>query len=306
MIRSLTAALLPAVVAAILPGPAFALLIDDGGTTVIDSTINDFIEVDDSPGGQPTTVRFEPGANVTASDSLGDSVFVFGDSSVIINGGQFFENVTALEDALLMINGGVVGNDALGFDGASLEVTGGVIDDDLELFGSATLDFSGGSIDDNLTAQDGSSVVMTGGDVGNDLEAIGGASVTVLGGTIGSDIEAVGVATIDLFGGVLGAVGAFDNGIASGGLSVITLYGPRFQINGAPAAFGSILPIAGQLSGTLSDGNTFDMPFARVTDGPFFPFRGEIVLVQQAVPEPTAALSALIGVGVLASQRRRG
>ncbi|MEM9913493.1 MAG: PEP-CTERM sorting domain-containing protein [Planctomycetota bacterium] len=306
MTRSAYTALALAAASLALPAalPTMALTIDDGGTTVIDSTIDDFIEVADGPGGLPTTVIFEPGANITDSDSVGDTVFVTGNSSVVINGGQFFEDITALDDASLTINGGAIGNDVLGFSASVLTVTGCLIDDDLEVFDDSSLTFSGGTVTDNLTVEDDATGLVTGGIVGNDLEAVGNASITVLGGSIGSDIEAVGNATIDIFGGQLGTVGDFDNGIASGGDSVITLFGPEFQINGSPAAFGSISQEFGTISGTLSDGSVFSVPFELVSEGPFFrPRIGEIVLVEQAIPEPTTlALLSLGGVTLL----RRG
>ncbi|MEM7808154.1 MAG: hypothetical protein AAF561_08595 [Planctomycetota bacterium] len=303
---------------------AGAAVFDDGGTTIIDSTVNDFIEVFDGPGGQPTTVIFEPGANITQSDSVGDSVFVTGNSSVIINGGEFFEDVTGLDSSSITVNGGMIGNDLLGFTNASLVMTGGsvaddaeiydtgsfvvsggVVGEDLEAFGDSLLTFSGGTVTNNLTAEDDATVVMTGGSVGNDLEAINDAAITLTGGAIGSDIEAFRRGTIDIFGGELGTTGVFNNGIASGGDSVITLYGPEFQINGSPAEFGNITQNFGTLSGTLSDGNTFTMPFERVNEGFRRGFRGEIVLVQQAIPEPVASLGGLIGLGLLVARRQR-
>ncbi|MEM6333955.1 MAG: PEP-CTERM sorting domain-containing protein [Planctomycetota bacterium] len=318
-----TATLAAACLALAAASPAMALIIDDGGTTVIDSTVNDFIEVADGPGGQPTTVVFEPGANITDSDSVGDTVFVTGGSSVVINGGQFFEDVTALDDASLTINGGTIGNDALGFNNnvvtitggtvsndvevfanSSLVVTGGLIGDDLEASDGSSVTFSGGTVTDNLSVENFATALITGGTIGNDLEAIGNVSITVLGGSIGSDIEAVGSATIDIFGGQLGAVGGFEFGIASGGFSVVTLFGPEFQINGSPAAFGSISQGFGTLSGTLSDGSVFSVPFERVDEGFFFPRVGQIVLVEQAIPEPGSL--ALLSLGGVTLLRRRG
>ncbi|MEM6853823.1 MAG: hypothetical protein AAF593_05375, partial [Planctomycetota bacterium] len=49
--------------------------IEDGGTTTIDTTTNQFIGVFDGPGGQPTTVFIESPANITGLDGDDDSVF---------------------------------------------------------------------------------------------------------------------------------------------------------------------------------------------------------------------------------------
>ncbi|MEM7808063.1 MAG: hypothetical protein AAF561_08130 [Planctomycetota bacterium] len=304
---------------------AGAAVFDDGGTTIINSTVNDFIEVSDGPGGLPTTVIFEPGANITQADSVGDSVFATGNSSVIVNGGQFVEDVTGLDDSSITVNGGTLGDDLLGFTNATLVMTGGsvaddaeiydtgsfvvsggVVGEDLEAFDDSSLTFSGGTVNNNLTAEQNATIVMTGGSVGNDLESVDDASVTVRGGSIAADIEAANAGTIDIFGGELGTSTGFAPLLASGGDSVITLYGPEFQINGSPVAFGNIGNVFGTLSGTLSDGSTFQRGFFRVNEGSSSaPNRGEIVLVQQAIPEPVASLGGLIGLGLLVARRQR-
>ncbi|MEM9348053.1 MAG: PEP-CTERM sorting domain-containing protein [Planctomycetota bacterium] len=295
--------------------------IEDGGTTTIESMINEFIGVFDGPGDQPTTVVFESPANITGLDPDDDSVFVVDNSIVIINGGNFVGNITAFDDATLTINGGVINDDVIGFgsntgsntlvvtggsigddleiysDG-TLTVTGGSVGEDLEAFEDSFLSFSGGTVANNFTVYDDATALVTGGFIDNDLEAINNAAITVRGGSIAEDTEASGSATIDIFGGTLGT------SIASGGNSVITLYGPGFQINGQSAGFGEIAPTFGLLSGTLSDGTAFSVDFARITEGFFFRRTGDIVLVEQAVPEPTSLALLVLGSAALLRRQR--
>lgn len=268
--NALQQAALTTALAAVLAAPAQALLVFDNGqaTNVVDSTINDFIEVRNSPGpggGSPTTVTFNAGANVTGTDSFDDTVYVFDRSIVVINDGQFV-------------------NDVSGYDRSSLTLFGGQFNDDLYVQNRAILTVNGGTIAD-------------------DIEAINNSQVFLRGGSFGEDIEVDG-ATLTLSGGHLAANGVsnLDTGLGVDGGGEIIIEGLSFFVNGVPAGSGLVSPIDGLLSGILADGTPFtEIPFDRNPGGGFS--TGAIRLV--SIPEPGVVFPAMVMVGALAAQHRR-
>lgn len=299
----LTAAL---AVMACAAAPAWALVIDNGTTNVIDTTIDDFIDVFDSSAGDPTTVTFNTGANITGVDAFDTSVYVDDNSIVIINDGSFAQDITGFGNASITVNGGDLGDDIFLAEQATAFISGGMIDENVELVDDTSVTITGGTIGDNLTVENDATAEVFGGSVGDDVEAIGGgARVTLRGGDFGGDIEAARGGEIDIFGGEIGTNPIlFDTGIGASSFSTITLYGQDFTIDGSPVGFGAISPLSGTLAGTLSDGSTFSMPFQRINTRPFFrpPVFGDIVLVDQPVPEPSTL--ALLAIGSAALLRR--
>lgn len=282
--------------------PAWGLVIDNGTTNVIDTTINDFIDVFDSDAGDPTTVTFNTGANITGFDAFDNSVYVDDSSIVVINDGTFAQDITGFTDASITINGGDLRDDVFAGDDVTLSITGGTIADNVEVVDRANATIIGGTIDDNLTAEDFGTIVVLGGDIGNDVESVGfGTLITLRGGTFGSDIEAADGGQIDIFGGEIGLTGSFDNGIGASSFSTIRVHGQDFTVNGVPVGFGPLSGTGGTLAGTLSDGSTFEMPYDRARRNRFSP-RGNIILVDLPVPEPGSL--ALLAVGAVVVLRR--
>ena len=154
-----------AILAILLAGPASASVIfDDGGVHDVDYVISDSggVVVNDSPGGQGTTVNLLTGSEVS-------DVIVYGQGPVTLDGGQVANWLVGYgQSALTALSG-------------SAELIGAVEDGSLDVLGG---DFNTVVVDDN------GEVTITGG-VMFDLMASGG-TIDVFGGQIISDVENYG------------------------------------------------------------------------------------------------------------------
>lgn len=240
---------------------------EDGQTTTVDDTVNDFIEVFDDFSGlfpQSTTVFFETGANITGEFD-DDTVYVADTSTVIINGGNFSNDVTADFFATMIINGGVMNDDVNAFENAYIEIHGGSIADDVFAF------------------TDGSGLP----------------TIRIFGGTFGEDIETVG-GVIEISGGTIAAKESANGGLYVDEFGLIQIEGSDFSIDGSPVGLGFVTPLSGLLSGTLGDGTAFtDVPFDRDPSGD----EGSGVIL--LVPEPTSLAAFGLGGLCLMARRRR-
>jgi hypothetical protein len=238
------------------------VILDDGGSHVIDF-MTDNVEVFNKTLFEPTHVDFLPGA-VVGSGIFDNSLDVFDSSSANILGGTFAQDVTA-------------------FDNATINITGGTLEGDVHAFDFSTITISGGSIADDVEADDF-------------------AFVEIFGGSFGEDIEVFFHSTIDIYGGMLGVNGVFDSGLLAEHEAIITLFGSDFFVNGSPVGFGPIVPEFGTLSGILSDGSAFTMPFERLEDSDFIS-TGHILL--SPVPEPASVILLILGIVAVTTRYRQ-
>lgn len=202
------------------------VIFSDGGNHIVNSVVNDFIEVRNGTGGVPTTVTFQDGADIRGTDDFDDTVYVLQDSIVNIEAGRFVDDVSA-------------------YNRGRLNITGGQLLDDVYAANRATVFLSGGIISDDLEADDNSRIVMTGGSVGEDIESYGG-TIVISGGTFAASSTSL------------------DSGLGVSRGGTIELIGSGFRLNGNAIGSGSLTEVSGLLSGTLADGSSFvDIPFTR-------------------------------------------
>lgn len=240
------------------------VLFNDGGVHVVDTRIDDFIQVRNAAGGAVTTVTFESGAFITGTDRFDDTVFVQGDSVINVIDGRFVNDVSAYQRGELNIEGGQFDDDVFATNQAIVRLSGGVIEDDLEAFGN-------------------SRIVMTGGSIGEDIEADGG-TIVISGGTFATG------GIVDLDTGL---------GVSRGGS--IQLIGSNFRLNGSAIGFGELTAETGLLSGVLADGSAFnDIPFTRIMRGNGSP--GSLTL--SAIPEPSHCAVLALGGLIVVGRRR--
>lgn len=211
---------------------AAAVVFNDGLTTSVSTDIRpDFIQVLDSPDGDPTTVEIDPGAFV-GTDEDSDTSFNVSDNSI----GK--------------ISGGEIENDVEADGNAQIDIYGGIMHDDVEAFGAGTINIYGGTVRD-------------------DVEAFGAGTINIYGGEVVEDVEAFANGVINIFGGDLNTdpVSELHSGLASEQNGMITLYGWDFAVNGSGVVEGPIALLSGTISGTLQDGNGFSTIFVQQTPG---------------------------------------
>ena len=261
-----------------LPG---VVVFDNGATNIIDTTIPDYVEVEDSPGGATTTVVVNSPAQIQLGDPVGDDGLYLFDSSIgIINGGTIVQDVGADHQSSVTVNAGSILDDLQGFADATINLHGGTVGGDFEIY-------------------DGVAATISGGFVGGDLQVFSPfASLSMTGGTIGEDIQVDGFMSIR--GGIfLGQ--NLDFGLATLGGQIV-LFGTNFRIDGIPVGNGDIVPEFGILTGVLENGDPINIPINRNPLNSVDPIDiGTITLV----PEPSTGLLAGIAVMAIALRRRR-
>lgn len=303
---------------------------NNGGSHVVDSLINQYIEIADGPGSTPTTVMFNTGANITGTDGWDDTVYTLDNSKAIINDGTFVNDVSAYNSSMIEIYGGNLLDDIYTFSDATVRFHGGTLAENVDMYdsstfylqggnvgedvyvdNSATAYLSSGTINDDVVAYSSGTVHLSGATVGDDIEVNGSGKVYITGGSINEDIEIFnsnfGGGLVDISGGQLaaGGLGNLDVGFGVGRRGLLILRGSSFLVNGIAVGSGFVLPNSGVLSGTLLDGSTFtNIPFDRVGGSN----RGKIeLIVTEAVtiPTPMGASMAMVGLAGIAARRRR-
>jgi len=248
-----------------IPTVQAQVIFANGTTNVVDTTINDYIEVEDSFGGDPTTVTFNTGADVTG-DTSDRTVSVFNTSIIVINDGTFAQDIAS-------------------FDSSTVSIFGGNLNDDLVSLNDSVVNFSGGTLADDLIARNDSIINVSGGTLSDDVEAFNSSTINLLGGSYGQDIESIG-GTIDISGGVIaandpaGAIRTDEDG-------TILLQGLSLVINGTPFdTTGDVTDVDGSLSGTLPDVSAFSkVPCDRDPSAHGFD-SGQLTLL--IIPQPTS------------------
>jgi len=208
--------------------------------------------------------------------------------NTVIDEAVFVRSSTTVE----LVDGGQVGDQGSErfevFDSSSILMTGGLVWDDIFAHGTSSVVMSGGVVNSGLVSFDTSIILVTGGTVSTGVDGDGSSTVTVLGGTFGS-VTGRGNSTVAIRGGLITIIGQVS------GNSVVTVFGSGFALDGIPVAFGSLVPMAGQLTGVLQSGESLDAAFSRESTG---------TLLLAPIPEPSTALLLGFGLIGLASQRR--
>jgi|GEM_PF-2921014 len=307
----------------IIDGPSEPVVVDLSGSSSSPTTveIRTGADIDGNPVFDTSLETYLSSTATMNGGRLQQDAVTFDDSTFIFNGGIIDDDIDAFDDSIVRMNGGTVADSFFTNDFAQAFITGGTIENDLIAFGLSDVNITGGTFKDEVTFFDGSTGSINGGILENDLNVGGFSQVTVnssvgddveakdfgfvqiFGGTYFEDIEASDESRIEIYGGSIGVGGTFDTGISAtgsgggfGGGSLISLFGPEFFVDGVPT-FGPLIFTSGTLSGTLSDGSTFSMPFE--ADG------GVILLNFRPVPEPTSATLLFLGLMTGALRRRR-
>ena len=103
------------------------VIFSDGGNHIVNSVVNDFIEVRNGAGGIATTVTFQAGADIRGTDNFDDTVYVLQDSVINIEAGRFVNDVSAYNRGQLNITGGEFLDDVYAANRATVRLSGGII-----------------------------------------------------------------------------------------------------------------------------------------------------------------------------------
>ena len=302
-----------------------AVIIEDGLVNNVSTPLGDTILIQDTGGGDSTTVNLNSGGSTGQDASFGGVSAVVSQTSLLnVQGGTIGGDAFAWENSTLNISGGEVQGDVVYDDASTGSISGGVVEvgvfmtgstqvgmsagtigspanasTDVTLSGTAAFTMTGGVIGDDLKVDGSSSAVVNGGDIRGQIEAngdVGGVlappTIRLQSGSYGEDIEITGNGQVTLTGGMFPNDGSGATSFSVIDSGILCIIGSDFSI-GTDAPFTPITDFvltAGDspstLSGTLADGSTFtDIEFS--VSG-----AGQIVL--KAVPEPSSIL--LIGL----------
>jgi uncharacterized protein YaiE (UPF0345 family) len=114
-----------------------ALILNDGGVHTIDGTIDDWVRVEDSPGGAFTTLNLVEGGEIV------NWLDVFDYSQVNMSGGSIGFELFTNDYSHATISGGSIAYDLNAFNDSEILVIGGSIGDSLNIQNNARITISG-------------------------------------------------------------------------------------------------------------------------------------------------------------------
>jgi len=233
-------------------GRAAAIVLNDGGTHLIDGP-SPYVSVYDSPTGATTRLTIVYPAQIeayhisTGATSVSAKGFNGGKAIVTLLGGTLEGGLQALDDSCMTVSGGSIGAD---LDGRSLDayahsgpavvgISDGSFAGGLVVLGMSRVDISGGSFgigSSGASLSVGSRyghpsfVDITGGTFPGRLDAGPKSSVTVSGGSVGSDASQVSVLAeaISDSANVHITDGVFDGGLVVRGGGEVRVTGGTF------------------------------------------------------------------------------
>jgi len=285
------------------------VVFNNGQVNLVDYTINDIVDIQNSPSGTPTTVNLVGGGNI-----LGYRCHINDKSVMNISNGSVQGYVLALDNTRFNMTSGNIKDSLLGDGYSHLNVSGG---------------FIASSGEGNLQVSNHSEVIFRGGQVGdysnlsaNDFRVGDFAKGTIMGGTI-ERLLALDEGQVNIKGGQIGYSSYLISMLLyedskttmSGGKifgpvylganpfwienCMLTVEGDNFKINGLPVDYGNYFNTNPTytdyyLTGTLRSGEQINNTI-RLYDN----------TVLYLVPEPATLLLLGLGVPILAGLRRK-
>ena len=130
-----------------------ALILNDGGVHTVDWIIDEPVSVEDSPGGDFTTLN-------------------------LIDGGEISDWLNVLDYSQINLSGGSIGYDLFAYDFTNTTISSGSIGYDLYAFDYSQVELTGGSIGEIISAREYSQVTIFGSDFAVDGIPIGYGPIT--------------------------------------------------------------------------------------------------------------------------------
>jgi hypothetical protein len=258
-----------------LPKADATIYFDDGRTHDITWSIADYVDVLDSPSGEPTTVNLLSGA------LLNYDLEVFDYSRVNMSNGSIDHDLRAYDYSQVDITHGRIGRDLFSLGNSQVSLLDGNILGQVGSHYNSKLTISGGRIWTFLFAHGDSELIFSGGTVGDNLQANSDSHAFISGGTIEDNLEVEMNSRVNLSGGTIGG------NITVRHTAVLTIEGYGFQIDGENVGYGAYGYddySSGRLTGLLTSNDLLNNDFTILDSA-------SIVLV----PEPTTLLLLALG-----------
>lgn len=297
-----------AIILFLFTSPASAIYIDfkDGQVHDIDYRINGRVRVDYETPGMRTTVNLLKGSQM-------DNVKAFEDSLVNMSDGSIEDDIVAYGRSRVNISGGIIAKYLWLYDSCHVELTGGRIGIYLNAYDSSQVKISDGLIKRNLGCNDTSYVEMSGGGVGDVLISRDSSRAKISGGLIGrliardsSQMEISGASVreylwiwestrVELSGG------SFGTDLIADELSVLTVKGQDFAVDGVRFGYGQLESLTGawaldetprHLTGTLGSGQTIDNDFYIGNDAKIVLIPGDLIHADMKIEPHTINLKS--------------
>jgi hypothetical protein len=140
-----------------------------------------------------------------------------GQTVIVHDGGELYDNFTAAPGSTVEINGGAVGAN-FEAHGSDVAMTGGVAGEYLDVFEGAEVTVSGGTVGRHWEAHRGGTLNVVGGQLDHQGRIMGGV-LNLSAGSIGSSVDALNQAVVNISGGTV------DSELSIGGGSIANVSG---------------------------------------------------------------------------------
>jgi hypothetical protein len=154
---------------------AVALILNDGGTHIINYAVYEPVYVDQSAPGVGTKVDLLDGGLILAW------IDAHQDSRVNILGGRVSGSVNAYGASHIAVVGGEIGSPVYCRENSQLDISGGSMGAWVQSLGSSEVTISGGEINLFVEAWDNSRVTISGGTIGGRIAAVRDGLITLVG-----------------------------------------------------------------------------------------------------------------------------
>lgn len=314
--RAITAKVLLAslffITAVLATKPAVAATIYlDGLVHTISTDLVDEVIINDSGGGNPTTVNYVSGGKSQGLTVWDNSFANLSDDATITSGGFSTNNnatITISDDVVINNQVTAQDNSTVNWSGGSFFALG-----TFDMLDTSMTTITDGEFHAPLRAFESASISISGGTFNDYVYGIGGVPATkpkidISGGTFLGEILAQGGSQIDIFGGTLTSIRAAQSS------SVIRLFGSNFLatcdkslggVGGVSCQTGEIVLLGfgtissqfgGTITGTLADGTPLNIEAGNVlTD----------FIILAPIPIPAAFWLFASALGFLGWMRRK-
>lgn len=152
-----------------------SLLFDDGGLHVVNSDINDSVNIYDGPGPNPTIV------NVVTNGSIADWLSVDDNSIVNITGGLIGTYLWSYGSSQVNLSDGAIGRNLIAQQNSDILITGGMIGGQLQALQNSSIFMSDGAIGGWLSAGDNGEIAVYGGVLNGDISVYDNGVINIYG-----------------------------------------------------------------------------------------------------------------------------